>query len=1044
MSDSANRDVEVFEEAMRLPVEERAAYLDRICGKDSELRRQVESLLKVHDRVGDFLEQTPVDGLRRGSPIGEKPGSIIGRYKLLAQIGEGGCGVVYLAEQREPVRRRVALKIIKPGMDTKSVIARFEAERQTLALMDHPNIAKVFDAGATGSGRPFFVMELVQGVKITEYCDENSLTTEERLQLFVQVCHAVQHAHQKGIIHRDIKPSNILVTKTLEGDALPVVIDFGIAKATTNQPLTDKTVFTAFEMLIGTPAYMSPEQAALSNIDVDTRTDIYSLGVLLYELLTGKTPFDAGDLLKLGLDEVRRIIREKEPARPSTRLSKMTQADLTSVAENRKSEAPKLIRVVCGDLDWIAMKALEKDPARRYETANGLALDVQRYLANDVISARPPSRVYKFRKLVSRNKLLFGAISSISILLITSLALVTASLRQARTEAAKSEQTTQFLKDMLREVGPSVSLGRNTEMLQGILDKAADRASTALGNQPAVEAELRGIMGQAYQDLGQYDKAEKMYRVALALNQKLFGQESLEAAASFNDLGDALSNVGQWSEAESDYKRALGIRRKAFGNVHPDVATSLNSLANLYRNQGNVPEAVTLSQQALEINKKYYGNDSLEAADSLRNLAILLGDQDKRVDAKAMLQQVLAIRRKRLPADHPQVAAALVDVAWAAGYLDKLDEAEALEREALAMRRRLLGENHPDIAKSLYTVGSRLLQRKKLDEAYTFLTSALSLQRKLLGDANPTTLNTYRTVAMVSEAQGKLEESEAMHREILALWRANGQLHTPVAVLELEDLTHVLMIEKKFDDAEQLLDEMLTPEFKKNPITGNLLSYRRDLEARGGRWEGAAADASLATELQPLRSDRYSMLGGLLIRTGNRLAYERLRKNLLGMYGNTEDSFAADQVAKACLLFPPSDSDMPVIARLADIPLTFQAGDSGALPYFQVCKALSEYRQGHFAAATDWAQKTLKTTAIYAQGQAYGVLAMADWQLGRKDQARLNLELGNTVAARIHPIRYDEDPEYAWAAWLFARITLDEATALIHPDLTTNAAFNRP
>jgi serine/threonine protein kinase/tetratricopeptide (TPR) repeat protein len=1044
MSDSSNRDVEVFEAAMRLPVEARPAYLDQACAGDGELRRQVESLLKVHDRVGDFLEKTPLDGVIRGAQIGEKPGSFIGRYKLLAQIGEGGCGVVYLAEQKEPVRRRVALKIIKPGMDTKSVIARFEAERQTLALMDHPNIAKVFDAGATDSGRPFFVMELVQGVKITEYCDENALTTEERLQLFVQVCHAVQHAHQKGIIHRDIKPSNILVTKTLEGVALPVVIDFGIAKATTNQPLTDKTVFTAFEMLIGTPAYMSPEQAALSKIDVDTRTDIYSLGVLLYELLTGKTPFDAGDLLKVGLDEVRRVIREQEPSRPSTRLSKMTQADLTSVAERRKSEAPKLIRVVCGDLDWIAMKALEKDPTRRYETANGLALDVQRYLANDVISARPPSRLYRFRKLVSRNKLLFSAIGAISILLVTSLVLVTASLRQARTEAAKSQQTTQFLEDMLREVGPSVAPGKNTEMLKGILDKAAERAGTELSNQPAVEAELRGIMGGAYQDLGEYDEAEKMHRAALALDRKLFGPESQQSAASLNGLGDALSSKGQWVEAESAFQQALRIRRKVFGNVNPNVAESLNSLADMYRNQGNVPEAVALAQQALEIRQQYYGNDSLEVADTLRDLAILLGDQDKREECEALMRQVLAIRRKKLPADHPQVASALADVAWAAGFRDKLEEAESLEREALAMRQRVLDPGHPDIATSLYTVGSRLLQRKKLGEAYSFLTNALSMQRKVFGNTHPTTLNTFRTVAMVLEAQGNLPEAEAMHREILGSWRANGKIQTPVAEIELENLIHLLMIEKKFGDAEQIADEMLTPEFKKNPISGTLLTLRRDLKARTCQWKEAEADAVLASDLQPLRSDRYAKLAALLIQTGNLPAYESLRKKLLGMYANTTDFYSADQVAKACLFLPPAEADLPVLARLADMPVTLGAADSGAMPYFQVCKALSEYRQGHFTQAADWAQRTVKTTAIYAQGQAYAVLAMADWRLGQKDQARLMLGLGNTVAARIYPVRYEEDPLNTWAAWLFGRISLDEASALIHTDPTANVKAIKP
>src|SRR5436190_4013715 len=304
MSDVPAQDVELFAAAIELPVAERAAYLDRACSGDPDLRQRVEGMLKEHDDLGDFPEKRPSKGAAQGGPraIGENPGDRIGHYKLLQQIGEGGYGVVYMAEQEAPVRRRVALKIIKPGMDTRSVIARFEAERQALALMDHPNIAKVFDAGATESGHPYFVMELVRGIKITEYCDEHSLTTEERLKLFTQVCAAIQHAHQKGIIHRDIKPSNILVTTTSEGAALPVVIDFGIAKATTNQVLSSKTVFTALEMLIGTPAYMSPEQATLNSVDLDTRTDIYSLGVLLYELLTGSTPFDTEEALKAGFD----------------------------------------------------------------------------------------------------------------------------------------------------------------------------------------------------------------------------------------------------------------------------------------------------------------------------------------------------------------------------------------------------------------------------------------------------------------------------------------------------------------------------------------------------------------------------------------------------------------------------------------------------------------------------------------------------------------------------------------------------------------------
>ncbi|MCI0533711.1 MAG: serine/threonine protein kinase, partial [Verrucomicrobiales bacterium] len=462
MNDKPSRDVAVFAAALELPAGERAVYLTHECGGDHALRRRVEALLRADSEAGNFMGGPPGSRQSRSvKAIGEKPGDRIGRYKLLEQIGEGGCGVVFMAEQEEPVRRRVALKVIKPGMDTKSVIARFEAERQALALMDHPNIAKVFDAGATESGRPFFVMELIRGIKITDYCDQNSLTTEERLGLFVQVCQAVQHAHQKGIIHRDLKPSNILVTATVEGAALPVVIDFGIAKATTNQRLTDKTLFTAFEMLIGTPAYMSPEQAVLSSADVDTRTDIYSLGVLLYELVTGSTPFDGGALLKAGLDEIRRVIREVEPVRPSTRLSKMVATDLTNVAQHRRSDPPHLIRSVRGDLDWIVMKSLEKDRTRRYETANGLALDVKRFLANETVSARPCSKLYKFKKAMQRNKLLSVGLGIIAALIVISLAVVTASLgneRRARlkaqTEEARSRQVTQFLKNMLEGVGP--------------------------------------------------------------------------------------------------------------------------------------------------------------------------------------------------------------------------------------------------------------------------------------------------------------------------------------------------------------------------------------------------------------------------------------------------------------------------------------------------------------------------------------------------------------------------------------------------------------
>jgi WD40 repeat protein/serine/threonine protein kinase/tetratricopeptide (TPR) repeat protein len=428
--------------ALALTPGERAAYLAAACEDDLPLRQRVEELMGVQEAPTRIVPNPPNAAARSTiliTPIDEGAGTVIGRYKLLQQIGEGGCGVVYMADQEEPVRRRVALKIIKLGMDTRDVIARFEAERQALALMDHSHIAKVFDAGATETGRPYFVMELVKGIPITRYCDENHLSMENRLAIFVQVCQAIQHAHQKGIIHRDIKPSNILVADH-DGVPVPKIIDFGISKATTDQRLTDKTLFTAFEQFIGTPAYMSPEQAKLSGLDIDTRSDIYSLGVLLYELLMGKTPFEAHTLLAEGLDEIRRIIREVDPVRPSTRLHTLDEAEKTTVAKHRRCDAPKLVHLIRGDLDWIVMKCLEKDRSRRYETANGLAMDIQRYLQNEPVTARPPGNLYRFQKMIRRNKLAFGAATAVAVSLILGL-VISALLLVREKEALAREET---------------------------------------------------------------------------------------------------------------------------------------------------------------------------------------------------------------------------------------------------------------------------------------------------------------------------------------------------------------------------------------------------------------------------------------------------------------------------------------------------------------------------------------------------------------------------------------------------------------------------
>jgi len=410
---------EIFLEAMEIPTPKaRAAYLQRACGLDARLRQNVDALLKEHFSDDDLLTRPAAELNRAGFvefPLYDPPSKTVGRYKLLEKIGEGGMGEVWMAEQDKPVCRRVALKLIKVGMDTRSVIARFEAEGQALALMEHPNIARVFDAGATEAGRPYLVMELVRGIKITEFCDEHQLSTRDRIELFIKVCQAIQHAHQKGIIHRDIKPSNILITVN-DGVPVPKVIDFGIAKAI-EQKLTDKTLFTEFQALVGTPAYMSPEQTDMTSVDVDTRSDIYSLGVLLYELLVGQTPFDAREMMQGGLDVLRRLIREKDPVKPSTKLKSLPGVELTTAAQRRGTDAVKLTYQLRGDVDWIVMKCLEKDRARRYATANGLATDLKRHLAHEPVVARPPSTAYRFQKFARRNKLAVATAAIVTLVL---------------------------------------------------------------------------------------------------------------------------------------------------------------------------------------------------------------------------------------------------------------------------------------------------------------------------------------------------------------------------------------------------------------------------------------------------------------------------------------------------------------------------------------------------------------------------------------------------------------------------------------------------
>jgi tetratricopeptide (TPR) repeat protein len=500
-----------------------------------------------------------------------------------------------------------------------------------------------------------------------------------------------------------------------------------------------------------------------------------------------------------------------------------------------------------------------------------------------------------------------------------------------------------------------------------------------------------------------------------------------------HNLGSALIRRGKWAGAEGFLEQGLAIRRRHFGSTNAEVADSLSCLAEFYTQQGKIAEAEALCLEGLEIRTRLFTSESLKVAESLRNLGIILGGKGRWDRAEATERKVLEIRRKLLKPDDPRLALSLTDVAWAAGGTGNLTEAEALEREALALRRRIFQAEHPDIAKSLYLVGDRLRQRNKTAEAYPFLNEALAMQRKLLPGNNPNLLDTLHSLAMTLEKDGRLVESEKMHRQALALWRQRGESDYPQALAELGGLAHVLMSQKKLADAEQELDEALSPELISKPLSADLLTLKAGIEGRLGKWSKASADASRAFENQPLSSGRYSMVAALLVKTKNQSAYEEFCKRILAMLGDSTNIFVADQVAKSCLFAPASTVNLTNVSRLADTAVTFGAENKGALPFFAVCKALSEYRLGHFKEAAEWAKRSIDSRRKEAQGPAYGVLAMANWRLGRKDEARAVLAQGELLAPRIMPTRVTEDTGDAWLAWLFARIQLEEATALVNP-----------
>jgi non-specific serine/threonine protein kinase/serine/threonine-protein kinase len=687
---------------------------------------------------------------------------MIGPYRLRERIGIGGMGEVWSAEQEEPFHRKVALKILKAGMDTSEVVARFEAERQALALMNHPCIAKVYDAGSTPMGRPFFAMELVQGVAITEYCDRHKLTTRERLELFITLCEGVQHAHQKAVIHRDLKPSNVLIT-VVDDKPVPKIIDFGVAKATA-QPLTEKTMFTHLGQLIGTPEYMSPEQAELTGEDIDTRTDVYSLGVILYELLVGALPFESEELRAAGFEGIRRKIREEEPPTPSKRVTTLL-ATSVDIAQSRHTDPGALSSQLRGDLDWIIMKALDKDRTRRYASALDLAADIERHLNNQPVLASPPSTAYKIKKFVIRHKVGVIAASLVVVALILGIIGTTMGLframeaeRLARQEAETATRVSQFLEELFAVSDPGEAKG-DTITAREILDKGAEKIAVELKGQPLVQARLMITMGRVYRGLGLYDQSRVLLEEALEIRRIEAGDDALEMACSQEELGTLLGTVGDYEAARMLFESALAIREEKLGKEHPDVGLTSSNLGNLYRQIRDFEKAIPYYERALAIREKALGPDHPDVSNSLNGLAIVLEAMGKYEEALPLYTRALAIREKALGPDHPQVATSLNNLATLHWLMGNYDKARPLNARALDIQEKVLGPDHTDLTRTLNVYALLFLADGDYAGAKRVHIRALAIREKHLRPDHPRIADSYYNLACVSALEGSTEEA---------------------------------------------------------------------------------------------------------------------------------------------------------------------------------------------------------------------------------------------------------------------------------------------
>jgi tetratricopeptide (TPR) repeat protein len=906
-----------------------------------------------------------------------------------------------MAEQIEPVRRKVALKVIKAGMDTREVIARFEAERQALALMDHPNIARVLDGGATATGRPYFVMELVRGIPITDYCDQAQLSTPERLRLFIKVCQAVQHAHQKGIIHRDIKPSNVLITLH-DGEPVPKVIDFGVAKAV-GQRLTEKTFYTGYAQMIGTPAYMSPEQAELSGLDIDTRADIYSLGALLYELLTGATPFDKETLARAALDEMRRMIRETEPPKPSTRLRTLGDK-LPEVAKRRNTEAAALGRVVQGDLDWIVMKCLEKDRRRRYETANGLAMDLRRHLADEPVTAGAPSAGYKFGKFARRHKAALAVAATIAAVLVMATGIsVWQAVRAARAEAlakerlTESESITKFLTGVFRSADPWRD-GRTITVAE-TLDRAVTNLDRDLSAQPARRAQLQTALGWTYQGLGLGRQAIPLQEKARDYYLATFGPEHPDTLAAMFNLANSYFDAGRLDEALKLREKVLPLRRKVNGPEHPDTLRAMNNLAACYFEAGRRDEALRLREELLPLWRKVNGPEHPDTLSAMGSLAHSYRAAGRLDEAVKLQEEVLQLCRKVLGPEHPDTLKAMNSLANSYRDAGRRDEALKLWEDGLRLRRKVLGPEHPATLLAINNLAVSYDQASRREEALKMREDVLPLYRKVLGSEHPDTLRAMRNLALSYDEAGRLEKALKMREDVLALYRKLMGPEHPDTLSAMGDLA---------------------------------LSY-----VEAGRHQEAIALLGKACELDPKDTDASLTLATWQIWFGQDADYEATRRRVVQDAEEAVHAGPAERAAKAYCLRPSTDAAL--LAKV--LTLAQRAVELGRtsplLPWYQLGLGLAEYRNSQYAAA----ERAL-TLAEQTAGEEYEIPSIARlyraMSLFRQDKPEEARKLFSQAQAQMPPLPEDEnkplvdgkpvshDVLICWLAYKEARALLNQ------------------